>query len=89
MPVFKFDVEELSLSFQSSSIDFLANQGFDFNKVFCNGMVHCLFTFAPVREPYLRAGLASIRTPRTVGRGEGTCSRILLGYDYSAINFSG
>lgn len=25
------------LSFQSSSIDFLASQGFDFNKVFCHG----------------------------------------------------
>ncbi len=29
--------ESSSLSFQSSSIDFLASQGFDFNKVFCNG----------------------------------------------------
>ncbi|KAG8014615.1 Poly(A)-specific ribonuclease PARN, partial [Nibea albiflora] len=26
--------------FQSSSIDFLASQGFDFNKVFCNGPAH-------------------------------------------------
>lgn len=28
---------ECTLSFQSSSIDFLASQGFDFNKVFCYG----------------------------------------------------
>lgn len=28
-----------SLSFQSSSIDFLASQGFDFNKVFRNGKI--------------------------------------------------
>ena len=29
------------LLFQSSSIDFLASQGFDFNKVFRNGKLIC------------------------------------------------
>lgn len=30
-------MEDYLLPFQSSSIDFLASQGFDFNKVFCQG----------------------------------------------------
>lgn len=37
LPFWIFNTDMCVVYFQSSSIDFLASQGFDFNKVFCSG----------------------------------------------------
>lgn len=57
-----------SLLFQSSSIDFLASQGFDFNKVFRNGKITSDLSLALVNLHLVESDL-SVPASETESQG--------------------